>query len=343
MGFGTNMVTGDYSRGATGLWIENGAADPRRRRGDHRRQPGRDADERHRHRQRPGLPRLGGLAHAAHRRHDHRGSLNGGAGADRAPQSLPFDPADPKAALTQLPHAAAVFALYGAEAHAEPYIGRTPNLRGAPGTAAAALGQASAPPATGRPRAPHRVAAHRLGVRVAARCSFNFWKRSTARKRLGAHAPAAHPAFVRFLGSNAYPRITVTHRPSQREADWAYGPFPSPRGRRALCRRGAQALSAAPLHRRSGPRSQPSRLRLLRDEDVPGALLQGLHRRALRRRGRGGGELSGHARREPAGGAAHRARRGLGQSRVRVRRRPPCAGAAGGDASAPWPRSWCAR
>ncbi|MDR3451327.1 MAG: metallopeptidase TldD-related protein, partial [Rhodoferax sp.] len=25
MGFGTNLVTGDYSRGATGLWIENGA------------------------------------------------------------------------------------------------------------------------------------------------------------------------------------------------------------------------------------------------------------------------------------------------------------------------------
>ena len=24
MGFGTNIVTGDYSRGATGLWIENG-------------------------------------------------------------------------------------------------------------------------------------------------------------------------------------------------------------------------------------------------------------------------------------------------------------------------------
>ena len=40
-----------------------------------------------------------------------------------------FDPADPKAALAQLPQSAAVFALYGAEAHAEPYIGRTPNLR----------------------------------------------------------------------------------------------------------------------------------------------------------------------------------------------------------------------
>jgi excinuclease UvrABC nuclease subunit len=35
------------------------------------------------------------------------------------------------------------------------------------------------------------------------------------------------PAFIRYLGSNAYPRITVTNRPSQREADWAYGPFQS--------------------------------------------------------------------------------------------------------------------
>src|SRR3984885_6474673 len=45
-------------------------------------------------------------------------------------QPLPFDPADPKASLSQLPQSAAVFALYGAEAKDEPYIGRTPNLRG---------------------------------------------------------------------------------------------------------------------------------------------------------------------------------------------------------------------
>ena len=35
------------------------------------------------------------------------------------------------------------------------------------------------------------------------------------------------PAFVRYLGGNPYPRIVVTNRPSQREADWAYGPFAS--------------------------------------------------------------------------------------------------------------------
>ncbi|MGD0682392.1 MAG: hypothetical protein ABR990_10095, partial [Terracidiphilus sp.] len=46
-----------------------------------------------------------------------------------AMQQIGFDPADAKAALAQLPTSSAVFALYGAEAHAEPYIGRTPNLR----------------------------------------------------------------------------------------------------------------------------------------------------------------------------------------------------------------------
>jgi hypothetical protein len=44
-------------------------------------------------------------------------------------QSLPFDPGDAKGALVQLPSGPAVFALYGAEARDEPYIGRTPNLR----------------------------------------------------------------------------------------------------------------------------------------------------------------------------------------------------------------------
>ena len=83
----------------------------------------------------------------------------------------------------------AVFALYGAEAHAEPYIGRTPNLRGAPRTPAAALAKASAPPATRRPRAAHCVAAHRLGVRVPAH-QFALLEKIYGAKALGAHAPA---------------------------------------------------------------------------------------------------------------------------------------------------------
>jgi excinuclease ABC subunit C len=140
-------------------------------------------------------------------------------------QILPFDPSDPKAALTQLPTSAAVFALYGAEAHAEPYIGRTPNLR----VRLERLLQPSA-------KHPRRLQLAGRVRRIAWRLTgsefesllaqFSLLKdvygpKSLERMHLGA------PAFVRFLGGNPYPRITVTHRPSQREADWSYGPFQS--------------------------------------------------------------------------------------------------------------------
>src|SRR3954452_14360351 len=140
-------------------------------------------------------------------------------------QSTPFDPADPRSALSQLPQRAAVFALYGVEAHAEPYIGRTPNLRGR------------------LERLLQPSAKHPRRLQLAGRVRRIEWKLTGSdfeslllqfdllqriygpkvleRMHLGA------PSFVRYLGSNPYPRITVTNRPSQREADWAYGPFAS--------------------------------------------------------------------------------------------------------------------
>ncbi|MGB9405925.1 MAG: excinuclease ABC subunit C [Terracidiphilus sp.] len=139
--------------------------------------------------------------------------------------TLPFDPANAKAALHQLPTSAAVFVLYGAEANAEPYIGRTPNLR----SRLERLLQPSA-------KYPRRL---QLAGRVrqirwrltgsefeSLLAQFSlleqiYGPKALERMHLGA------PSFIRFLGSNAYPRIVVTHRPSQREADWAYGPFQS--------------------------------------------------------------------------------------------------------------------
>jgi excinuclease UvrABC nuclease subunit len=140
-------------------------------------------------------------------------------------ETLPFDPADAKTALAQLPTKSAVFALYGADAHAEPYIGRTPNLR-------ARLARLLQP----SDKHPRRL-------QLAGRVRHMRWRltgsefesllvqfsllekvygpKALERMHLGA------PAFVRFLGGNPYPRIAVTHRPSQREADWAYGPFQS--------------------------------------------------------------------------------------------------------------------
>jgi excinuclease UvrABC nuclease subunit len=140
-------------------------------------------------------------------------------------EQIPFDPADPKAALTQLPHSPAVFALYGEQAHAEPYIGRTPNLRGR-------LERLLQP----SPKHPRRLQLASRVRRIEYRLTGSdfeslllqfelleqiYGPKSLERMHLGA------PTFIRYLGGNPYPRITVTNRPSQREADWAYGPFQS--------------------------------------------------------------------------------------------------------------------
>ena len=140
-------------------------------------------------------------------------------------KSLPFDPADPKAALTQLPQSAAVFALYGADAHAEPYIGRTPNLRGR-------LERLLQPSAKHPRRLQLAGRVRRIEYRLTGSdfesllLQFDLLEKVYGPKCLD-RMHLGHPAFVRFLGSNRYPRITVTNRPSQREADWSYGPFPS--------------------------------------------------------------------------------------------------------------------
>ena len=140
-------------------------------------------------------------------------------------QSLAFDPGDPNAALAAIPQSPAVFALHGADAHAEPYIGRTPNLRGR-------LERLLQP----SPKHPRRLHLAGLVRRIEWRLTGSEFESLLLQFQLLEKVYGAkslermhfrHPAFVRFLGSNPYPRTVVTHRPSQREADWAYGPFPS--------------------------------------------------------------------------------------------------------------------
>lgn len=140
-------------------------------------------------------------------------------------EQIAFDPAEPRVALAQLPASAAVFALYGAEAKDEPYIGRTPNLRGR-------LERLLQPSA----KHPRRLQLAGRVRRIAWRLTGSEFESLLAQFSLleeiyGAKAlERMHlraPAFVRYLGGNPYPRIVVTHRPSQREADWAYGPFAS--------------------------------------------------------------------------------------------------------------------
>ena len=210
--------------------------------------------------------------------------------ARRNLEEIAFDSANPKAALAELPRGAGGFrAVRGGGARGALHRAHAKPARKA-GTAAAAFGQASAAPATGGPCAAHRVASDRLGVRVSARPV--------------RHAPK--PVRDEVPGSDALECACICSFPGRQSlsARHRHPPAQSARGRLglravcfarrggALCGRGAQAVSAAPLHLRFESRSKLSRLRLLRDEDVPGAVLQGLHRRALRRGGRGRGEIS---------------------------------------------------
>jgi excinuclease ABC subunit C len=140
-------------------------------------------------------------------------------------EQIGFDPANAAEALKQLPHSPAVFALYGADAHAEPYIGRTPNLN-------ARLARLLQP----SEKHPRRL---QLAGRVrrieyclsgsdfeSLLAQFSLLEEVYGSKSLD-RMHLRMPAFVRYLGGNPYPRITVTNRPSLRESAWSYGPFPS--------------------------------------------------------------------------------------------------------------------
>ena len=158
--------------------------------------------------------------------------------------SIPFDPAEPRAALSQLPHKPAVFALYGAEAKEEPYIGRTPNLSGR-------LERLLQPSAKHPRRLQLAGRVRRISYRLTGSdfesllTQFSLLEEVYGTKSLERMHLRA-PAFVRFLGSNPYPRIVVTNKPSQREADWAYGPFAS----RAAAERFAEEMLKLFLLRR---------------------------------------------------------------------------------------------
>jgi excinuclease ABC subunit C len=140
-------------------------------------------------------------------------------------QSIAFDPAEPRVSLGQLPREAAVFALYGEVANAEPYVGRTPNLRGR-------LERLLLP----SERHPKRLQLAGRVRRIAWRATGSEFEALLLQFNLlqDVYGPKAlermhlrMPAFVRFLGGNPYPRVTVTNRPGMREAEWAYGPFSS--------------------------------------------------------------------------------------------------------------------
>jgi hypothetical protein len=141
--------------------------------------------------------------------------------------SIHFDPADPSASLSGLPEAPAVFALCAADPAAEPYLGKTPNLRrrlmrflrGPQGGATSRRLQLA-----------HLVDQIEYTVTgsdfESSLCLYQaslraFGQRAQKRLRL------RPPAFLRMSVDNAYPRVYATSKISKTAANALFGPFPS--------------------------------------------------------------------------------------------------------------------
>lgn len=131
-----------------------------------------------------------------------------------------------EAALAQVPARAGVFALFGAESNAEPYLARCANLRRRVRRMLEAGGGAGRQ-LNLRERT-RRIAWTETGsdfeallvLHHAADWSFGA---EEARRRLRLHAPFC----VRMTMENAYPRAYVTNRMSKRRLETAFGPYAS--------------------------------------------------------------------------------------------------------------------
>lgn len=138
-------------------------------------------------------------------------------------RSLQFDPGNP--AWTEIPSRPGVFALFGADPQAEPYISRTPNLRNRLRRLLDA-----------RPDQSRRLRLAQSTARIEYSLTGSdfeafllLYRASTqafgerARKRLHLRPPI----LLRMAMENAYPRVYVTNRVTIKAAADLFGPWPS--------------------------------------------------------------------------------------------------------------------
>jgi excinuclease UvrABC nuclease subunit len=139
------------------------------------------------------------------------------------PVQIPFNAAQP--AWEEIPAAAGVFALFGEDERAEPYISRTPNLR----RRIKRLLDAR-PDQSKRLQLAGRVARIEYALtgsdfEALLRLYEASWSAfgERARKRLHLRSPS----LLRMTVENAYPRVYVTNRVTKVGMEDLYGPFPS--------------------------------------------------------------------------------------------------------------------
>jgi excinuclease ABC subunit C len=139
--------------------------------------------------------------------------------------SIAFDPSDPRAALAQIPAQPGVYALFGAEENAEPYLSRTPNLR-----RRLTRFLDARPSQSKRLRLTEKIA--RIEYTLTGSDFESMLQLYTASVQVFGEATRKRmhlrpPTFLRMTTENQYPRVYVTNKITKSAADNLFGPFPS--------------------------------------------------------------------------------------------------------------------
>ncbi|HEV2273179.1 MAG TPA: UvrB/UvrC motif-containing protein [Acidobacteriaceae bacterium] len=176
--------------------------------------------------------------------------------------SIPFDPADPLAALGRLPESPGVFALYPADPASEfpaarppePYLSKTPNLRRRL-IRFLRNGHSGPEPGQSAPARSRRLQLAHMVRRIEYTATGSEFESSLClyQASLGAFGDRARkrlrlrpPAFLRMSLDNPFPRVYPTTKISMRAANMLFGPFPS---RAAAERYGEEMLNLFLLRR----------------------------------------------------------------------------------------------
>src|SRR5215471_667660 len=124
--------------------------------------------------------------------------------------SIAFDPANTVSALAQIPAQPGVFALFGADERAEPYLSRTPNLK-----RRLTRFLDAKPTQSKRLRLTEKIARIEYTLTgsdfESALCLYSASMQAfgeTTRKRMHLRSPY----FLRMTGENPYPRVYVTNK-----------------------------------------------------------------------------------------------------------------------------------
>ena len=141
-------------------------------------------------------------------------------------KSVAFSPEQAEEILRSVRALPGVFALYGEQANAEPYLTRAADLR-------RRMKRLLAPPESQSKRLNLRDRVARIEYTITGsefestltlyQAASSIFGHAEARRRLRLHTPT----FLRFTAENEFPRVYATNRLSKRGLAQMYGPFPS--------------------------------------------------------------------------------------------------------------------